>query len=585
MNSLLKEIGKFFIPFLKPYKNKMALLAVLPIIWCLVETAAPYLIKIIIDQLALSGFQVDMLVNTLVYLLLAYACLILILEFSTRLSNYVWIKTFPQIRADIQKNVLEQVQTLSFQFLQDHFAGDLISKYSTLTESFEKIFSMLLYGFYPTILSFLFALIFIFFISPLFAGVFLFWFLFMGLVTLFYFKKSILFSKEKSKVQNNLYGYVGNFICNPLSFIMFSQNLTQEKRFHKLIQHSIAFTEKLEFVTFKADLWRSLFSWLLLVCMMVSLSYGWTHGSITLGDFAFIGTVCFYIRRSIWMMSIQLLDFFKELGTTHEALSLISNAQNSRGESSPNASLPATNNLKNSLEFEDIHFNYGDKHTVFNNLNLQIPAGQKLGISGPSGAGKTSLIHLLLGLYEPLQGTIKFGGRDLRSIPIEERRNLFSYASQNAFLLHRSVYDNIAFGNPNASQADVYEAAKICLCDEFISSLNMGYDTVIGEGGYKLSGGQRQRIAIARAYIKKAPIFILDEATSGLEASLEERLLDSLCQALKTHTFIVVSHRISRLMKMDRVIELKKGCVAHTGISFNFEEILTPCSEFSRWLL
>jgi len=166
---------------------------------------------------------------------------------------------------------------------------------------------------------------------------------------------------------------------------------------------------------------------------------------------------------------------------------------------------------------------------------------------------------LLLGLYNPIQGFIKINNQDLRNLPIDQKRSLFSYAPQGASLLHRSVYDNIAFGKSDASPAEVYEAAKICLCDEFINSLSNGYETIIGEGGYKLSGGQRQRIAIARAYLKKAPIFILDEATSGLEASLEEKLLNRLCQNLKNHILIVISHRISSLKGLDRIIQLEEG--------------------------
>ncbi len=559
MNSFLQDLWKFFIPFLKPYKFKVCALAILPAIWCLIETAAPYLIKIIVDHLSVARFQLENEIRTLVYATLAYVSLIFALEFSIRLCHYLWVKTFPYIRENIQSKALQQTQTLSFQFLQDHFAGDLISKYRNLTESFEKIFAIFLYGLYPTILSFLCALIFIFFISPLFSSIFFLWFLAMWLVTLLYFKESVLASKEKSKVQNNLYGYVGNFICNPLSFIMFSQNIIKEDIFHNLIHDSIIATEKLEFITFKTDLWRSLLSWILLVCMMFSLSYGLYYGSITLGDFAFIGAICFYVRRTVWIASIQLLDFFKELGTAHEALSLISKSQKFKETSYTNTLLPSIKLSKSSLNIENISFSYDNQRSLFNNLTLHIPIGQKLGVIGPSGAGKTSFIHLLLGLYNPIQGFIKINNQDLRNLPIDQKRSLFSYAPQGASLLHRSVYDNIAFGKSDASPAEVYEAAKICLCDEFINSLSNGYETIIGEGGYKLSGGQRQRIAIARAYLKKAPIFILDEATSGLEASLEEKLLNRLCQNLKNHILIVISHRISSLKGLDRIIQLEEG--------------------------
>lgn len=561
MSSFLHDLWIFFAPFLKPYKFRVFLLALLPAIWCLAETTAPYFIKFIIDHLVIAQLRIEGFAKTLVYVVLVYAILIFILEFSLRLCNYVWIKTFPQICANIQKQTLQQAQSLSFQFLQDNFAGDLISRYRSLTESFEKIFSVFLYGLYPTVLSFLFALAFIFFINPLFAGIFLVWFFAMAMVTISYFKDSILFSKEKSKAQNTLYGYVGNYICNPLSFILFSRDFSKEAMFCNFVQNSTETTEKLEFLTFKTDLWRSLFSWILLVCMILFLSYGWRHGSITLGDFAFIGAVCFYVRRTVWVASIQLLDFFKEAGTTHEALSLLFESAKSKKRISKSILSSATNLKENSIHFKDVYFNYDDNRVLFHTLNLYIPSGQKVGIIGPSGSGKTSLTHLLLGLYKPMQGSIQINNWDVEAIPLELKRELFSYVPQTPSLLHCTIYDNIAFGKSYVTPEEVYEAAAICSCDEFISSLKDGYQTIVGEGGYKLSGGQRQRIAIARAYLKKAPIFILDEATSGLELSLEESLLERLCHDLKNHTVIVISHRISTLRRLDRILSLENGSI------------------------
>ncbi|MBY0501554.1 MAG: ABC transporter ATP-binding protein/permease [Alphaproteobacteria bacterium] len=560
MNPFLKEVGQFFLPFLKADKGKIFILLTLPILWCFAETAAPYLIKLLIDFLVSLRLNSKALFNMFFYVIIAYSGLILCLEISTRVSNYVWIKTFPQVRARIQSKILETLQHLPFQFIQDHFSGDLVSKCRSLTESFEKISSTVLYGFYPTLLSFLFSLLFILFISPIFAAIFFLWFVAMLSITAFYFQKSILASKTNSKNLNILYGYMGNFISNPFAFNLSSQNLTQERRFIELNKNAIASTEIIEFLTFKTDVWRSLFSWILLVGMMISLTYGWYNGSITLGDFAFIGTVCFYVRRLIWIMSIQMVDFFREIGSVHEALSLISNAEIVK-ETVSNGKFSGEYRLLNSISFEKVSFSYDQQEPLFQNLSLSIRAGQKVGVFGPSGTGKTSLAHLLLGLNKPHQGQIRFDGKDLEELSFDEKKNLFSYAPQHGSLLHRSIFDNIAFGRLDASREEVLDAAQTCLCDEFVKSLKDGYDTVIGEGGYKLSGGQRQRIAIARAYLKKAPILILDEATSGLDPNLEENLLLRLCKGLKKQTLIFISHRRAGLLQMERVIEIRNGCV------------------------
>jgi ATP-binding cassette subfamily B protein len=174
---------KFFSPFLVQYKIKLIILLTLPIVWCLVETIAPYLIKIMIDDLAVTHL------GEINHLILAYIGLILVLELSTRSCNYVWIKTLPYIKADMQKKILACIEAQPFDLIYNQLAGDLINKYRNLSESFEKIFKTFLYGFYPTVLSFFFSIIFIAFISKFFAVVFLFWFLLMNLVTILFFNK------------------------------------------------------------------------------------------------------------------------------------------------------------------------------------------------------------------------------------------------------------------------------------------------------------------------------------------------------------------------------------------------------------
>lgn len=557
------SLWNFFKPFLKPYKKWLIALAIFPVIWCLVETIAPFLIKIVIDHLASDLSFGSQTQSMLLYTIFSYGFLMLVLELATRSCGYVWIKTFPKIRADMQSMVLKHIQSRDYKFFYNQLSGDLITRYRNLTNSFENISKSLLYGFYPTTLSFIFSLIFIAFINSFFSIIFLFWFLAMNLVTLFFFRKSILASQEQAKRQNLLMGYVGDFLGNAITMIAYPRNLYAEEGFLKLKEKGISSTEKSEFVTFKADVWRSFFSWILLASMIAFLGFGWQKRWISVGDFSFIAAICFYMRRSIWMTSSQLSDFFKEIGTAKEALSLILDVQ-------PQKTIETQENrftqLTNTIDFSQIHFGYNKDRPLFYRLTFQIPPGQKLGVSGSSGAGKTSLVHLLLRLHDPDQGTIMINGENYKDLPVEGLRNLFSYVPQNAMLLHRSVFDNIAFGKVAASKEEVYEAAKICLCDEFIHSLEHGYDTIVGEGGHKLSGGQRQRIAIARAYLKKAPVFILDEATSALDFELEEKLLDQLLPKLKDHTIILITHRVLSLGKMDRVIQFKHGQIIQDSL-------------------
>lgn len=558
--SNLASLWDFFKPSLKNHKNRLIVLALFPIVWCLVETIAPFLIKMVIDRLAGDssfGIQTQ---NMLVYLVISYAALIFILEISTRSCNYVWISVFPKIRADLQSKALTLLQNRDFQFFYNQLSGDLVSRYRTLTNSFETLVKIVLYGFYPTVLSFLFSLLFISAINGFFALLFLVWFLAMNLVTFFFFPKNITASQEQAKNQNLLMGYIADVLGNTLTMMTFPQNLSVERDFLELKEGGVSSTEHSEFVTFKADIWRSLFSWILLVCMIVFLSLGWQKNWITLGDFSFIAAICFYIRRSIWMTAQGLSDFFKELGAAKEAHSLIFDDRLNTQKTCETGDLPPLSDY--AIDFSQIRFGYSWDRPLFNKVNLHIPSGQKLGISGDSGAGKTSLIHLLLRLHDPDQGTILINGEDYRKMSVNHLRNFFSYVPQNAMLLHRSIFDNIAFGRISASKEEVYEAAKRCLCDEFVHSIKGGYKAIVGEGGCALSGGQRQRIAIARAYLKKAPVFILDEATSALDLELEDRLFESLLPRVEDNTIILISHRASSLQRMDRIVKFEHGRIS-----------------------
>jgi len=533
---------------LKKYKKQFLFLLLPPLVWCLAETIAPYLIKVLIDRLGEEPVNTKKL---LLQIALGYTGLILLLELSTRGCSYLWIQTFPKIRADIQSLGLSAIQGYPFQAIQNQFAGNLISRYRNLFESVERLARILLYGFYPTYLSFFISLALIATISPLFAGIFSAWFIAMNGVTALFLKKSFALSEKQAQDQNTFVGHVGNLISNAILMITYPQKYTDEPLFKTFHQKALRSTKKMELMTFYADTWRSIFSWVLMTSMIAFLCLGWQASWITLGDFSFIGAVCFYVRRSIWMGSVQLLELFRETGQLKDALSLFKPL-------APSSKLSPLSLTDIAIDIEEISFSYDGIKPIFNRLSLSISPHEKVGISGSSGVGKTSLIYLLFRLYDPSEGSLTISGIDIQEFPLDQLRSLFSYVPQNAPLLHRSIFENIALGNPQASREEVLEAGAICHCDSFISDLENGYDTTVGEQGFNLSGGQRQRIAIARAFLRKAPIFILDEATSGLEASLEEKLLESLLKHLKNHMILSISHRPSVLQKMDRVIELKE---------------------------
>jgi subfamily B ATP-binding cassette protein MsbA len=202
---------------------------------------------------------------------------------------------------------------------------------------------------------------------------------------------------------------------------------------------------------------------------------------------------------------------------------------------------------------------------VLDGINLEVKFGEVVALVGPSGGGKTTLANLVPRFYDVTSGAVRIDGRDVRDLRLSSLRESISIVAQDTFLFNDTVFDNIAYGRPDAKEEDVYAAAATALADEFVQRLPQGYQTIIGERGTKLSGGQRQRIAIARALLKNAPILILDEATSHLDTESERLVQQALNALMKKRTVLVIAHRLSTIRHADKIVVLEAGKIAEIG--------------------
>ncbi|RZM81831.1 ABC transporter ATP-binding protein [Leptolyngbya iicbica] len=226
--------------------------------------------------------------------------------------------------------------------------------------------------------------------------------------------------------------------------------------------------------------------------------------------------------------------------------------------------LPVSN-VKGAVRFEDVTFGYGDRRPVLQNLTLKIPAGHTVAIVGATGSGKSTLVKLLLRLYEVNAGRITLDGLDIRDLATQDLRQAIGLVSQDVFLFHGTVAENIAYGTFDASREAIIQAARTAEADEFIQQLPQGYDTIVGERGQKLSGGQRQRLAIARAILKNPPILVLDEATSAVDNETEAAIQRSLEHITQDRTTIAIAHRLSTIRNADRIYVMAQGQLVEWG--------------------
>ncbi|MCC5085176.1 ABC transporter ATP-binding protein [Xanthomonas campestris] len=292
----------------------------------------------------------------------------------------------------------------------------------------------------------------------------------------------------------------------------------------------------------------------------------WSRGQISVGAITLAtGLVIRIHNMSGWIMW-TVNGIFEDIGSVQDGMQTI--AQPLTVQDQPTA-LPLQV-TRGAVHFDQIHFHYGKRGGVIAGLDLQVRAGEKIGLVGPSGAGKSTLVNVLLRLYDLEQGRILIDGQDIAQVTQESLRGQIGLVTQDTSLLHRSIRDNLLYGRPQATEAQLLDAVHKARADGFIDTLvdgegRRGFDAHVGERGVKLSGGQRQRIAIARVLLKDAPILILDEATSALDSEVEAAIQDSLDALMSDKTVIAIAHRLSTIARMDRLVVMDGGRIVETG--------------------
>jgi ATP-binding cassette subfamily B protein len=300
----------------------------------------------------------------------------------------------------------------------------------------------------------------------------------------------------------------------------------------------------------------------------------WLQGKISTGEIVQLFYTVWNLGMVIWVTSDKGPEFFQSLGIANQALTIMQDPQDILDP-------PSAVDLvvdKGEIVFDNVSFRYGERK-VFHNKNLRISAGEKVGLVGYSGAGKSTFVNLILRFFSLEKGRILIDGQDIACVTLESLRSQVALIPQDPILFHRTLEENIRYGKVEASQKEVIEAAKLAHCDEFIQRCPDSYATLVGERGTKLSGGERQRIAIARAMLNAAPILILDEATSALDSVTERYIQDSLEKLMQNRTTLVIAHRLSTLAKMDRILVFDQGKVVEEGSHL---ELLSKGGHYAR---
>lgn len=549
----------------------LIMLAVVGAVACSVGTQ--YGLKYLIDTLS-AGPQSAYVVGAFIILAALIAADMLL----WRLAGWMGSFTFVSVTGDLRRELFRHLTGHAPTFFLERPPGMLTSRVTATSNAVFMIEQMTMSNVLPPCIATVGAIIALATVSLPMAAVLV---AVAGVVIVVMFRLAAAgkplhhdFADKAAAVDGDMVDVVGNM---PLvrSFCGLGRELA---RFDFTVDRELTARQRSLIYLEKLRLLHAAVTVLLAVGLLGWALMLWQRGAATPGDVVLVCTLGLTVLHATRDLAVALVDVTQHLARLAEALSTLLVPHELRDL--PDAAPLARD--KGRVVFEHVAFRYPDGRQVFTDLNLTVEPGQRLGLLGPSGTGKSTLFALLQRFYDPQQGRIQIDGQDISRLTQDSVREVLSFVPQDVSLFHRSILENIQYGRPDASEEDVMRAAKAAHCDEFIALLPEGYDTIVGDRGVKLSGGQRQRIAIARAFLKDAPILLLDEATSALDIESESMIRDALAHLMRGRTVIAINHNPRALRDFERIVMLQDGKVAQDGSP---EHLMKHDGLYRRWMI
>ncbi|HEX2580279.1 MAG TPA: ABC transporter ATP-binding protein [Rhabdochlamydiaceae bacterium] len=488
-------------------------------------------------------------------------CLIVFIEINSRAMGFLMAKAVPRLQADIRMTMFDHIQEHSPRYFNERFAGSLANKITDMTSAVESIIQQLFWPIISSIAMALFGAIFLWFVHPILAGILIVWIVVHLGICLMFSKTCDLYEHRHGESRSTLLGKIVDSLTN-----YFAVNLFYRFRFEKSALVPYQNEEERTNVSARryVEKMRSVTSFFYITLCFFGINgvviYLWLQNQITTGEVAQVFSTTWNISAVMWALGGALPYFFQAFGIAKQAYVVMLDPQDMGDK-------PGAKKLKiqdGEIIFENVSFHYGEKK-LFSNKQAHIRGGEKVGLVGFTGAGKSTFISLILRFFPLHGGKILIDGQNIADITLGSLRRQIALIPQDPVLFHRTLRENISYGKPEATEEEIFAAAELAHCDEFIQNIPAGYEAKVGERGTKLSGGEKQRIAIARAILVDAPILILDEATSSLDSVTEKYIQDSLSKLMQGRTTIVIAHRLSTLSRMDRILVFDKGKIVEEG--------------------
>ena len=539
---------------LRPISHAVILTAVLAAVGCSVTTQ--YGVKYLVD--ALAGGSAAAQAIWLAFLFLV--CLIAADNLLWRLAGWVASFTFVRVTGDLRRDLFRYLTGHSPSYFADRLPGMLSSRITATSNAVFTTENMFVWNVLPPCIATLAAIAFVMTISPLMAAVLT---AVGGIVVFGMFQLAAAgrplhheFADKSATVDGEMVDVIGNMSL-VRAFCGFGH---EQRRFDVTIDRELTARQRSLLYLERLRILHALVTVVLTVGLLAWAIGLWQRGEITTGDVVLACTLGLSVLHATRDLAVALVDVIQHVARLSEALEtlLVRHDLRDHPEAAPLLRFGA------SLEFAHVTFQHRGGRPIFDRLDLRIGAGQRIGLVGPSGGGKSTLFALAQRFYDVQRGRILIDGQDIARVTQESLRAAIAVVPQDVSLFHRSIMENIRYGRPDASNAEVFAAAEAARCD-FIDTLPDGMGTIVGDRGMKLSGGQRQRIAIARAFLKDAPLLLLDEATSALDSESEEAIRQALGLLTRNRTVIAIAHRLSTVQAFDRIVVLHAGKIVQDG--------------------
>jgi ATP-binding cassette, subfamily B, bacterial len=547
----------FFLRYvrLRPFSHALILAAVLAAVICSVSTQ--YGVKLLVDTLSGRGGGAGNIWTAFALLLSLIAADNLLWRVASWIASYTFVAVTGDLRSDLFRHLTGHAPS----YFTERLPGMLTSRITATSNAVFTVENMFVWNVLPPCVATAGAIIFVATVSwQMAAGLTL----IAAILVLAMFRLAAAgrslhhdFADKAAAVDGEMVDVIGNM---PLVWA-FGGFKREYRRFDGTVGHEIGARRRSLLYLEKVRLFHALITVVLTIGLVAWALVLWEHGRATTGQVVLVCTLGLSILHATRDLAVALVDVTQHMARLSEALAtlLVPHELRDHPRAAPLVRKGA------SVAFENIGFKYPDGRKVFENFSLSLQRGQRVGLVGPSGSGKSSLFTLLQRFYDVQRGRILIDGQDIARVTQESLRAAIAVVPQDISLFHRSILENIRYGRQNASEQEVMDAAIAAHCDTFIEALPNGPATIVGDRGVKLSGGQRQRIAIARAFLKDAPILLLDEATSALDSESEEAIREALDRLMCGRTVIAIAHRLSTLRNFERIVVVMAGKVVQDG--------------------